>query len=139
MRHLTLPVPCISESCIEINIKLIFIFTLLCGTSKGFMKALKALIKPFEEPQRNVKRKINLIFSLQPGLRREELIEFLTQAWQTLKNEARIDMVSKPLKIVHKIEFIFIRILSYSDRKDGRGRLFFPEKKCYYLPSRPSL
>ena len=78
MRHLTLPVPCISESCIEINIKLIFIFTLLCGTSKGFMKALKALIKPFEEPQRNVKRKINLIFSLQPGLRREELIEFLT-------------------------------------------------------------
>ena len=30
----------------------------LCGTSKGFMKAFKALIKPFEPPQGNVKIKI---------------------------------------------------------------------------------
>ena len=32
-----------------------FIFTFLCGSSKGFMKAFKAFIKPFETPQRNVK------------------------------------------------------------------------------------
>ena len=42
---LTLPVPCISESYIEMKIELIFVFTLLCVTSKGFMK-------PFESPQR---------------------------------------------------------------------------------------
>ena len=36
----------------------IFIFTLLCGASKGFMKALSAFIKPFEAPQRSVKIKI---------------------------------------------------------------------------------
>ena len=35
----------------------IFIFTLFCGASKGFMKALKAFIKPFEAPQRIVKKK----------------------------------------------------------------------------------
>ena len=40
---LTLNVPCISESCIEIKIKL---------------KTLKAFIKPFEAPQRSVKTKI---------------------------------------------------------------------------------
>ena len=31
-----------------------FISTLLCGASKGSMKALKAFIKPFEAPQRSV-------------------------------------------------------------------------------------
>ena len=36
------------------KINLIFIFTLICGASKGFMKAIKTLIKPFEEPQRSV-------------------------------------------------------------------------------------
>ena len=35
----------------------IFIFTLLCGASKGLMKALKAFIKPFVAPQRSVKIK----------------------------------------------------------------------------------
>ena len=40
----------------------IFIFTLLCGASKGFMKALKAFIKPFEVPQRSVKIKILINF-----------------------------------------------------------------------------
>ena len=39
------------------NLK-IFIFTLYCGASAGFMKALKVFIKPFEAPQRNVKIKI---------------------------------------------------------------------------------
>ena len=42
-----------------------FIFTLLCGASKDFMKALKAIIKPFEAPRRSVKKKkINLILIL---------------------------------------------------------------------------
>ena len=40
----------------------IFIFSLLCGTSKGFMKASKAFIKPFETPQRSVKIKISVNF-----------------------------------------------------------------------------
>ena len=35
-----------------------FILTLLCGTTKGFMKAFKAFIKPFESTQRSVKIKI---------------------------------------------------------------------------------
>ena len=38
----------------------IFIHTLPFGASKGFMKALKAFIKPFEAPQRSVKIKIEL-------------------------------------------------------------------------------
>ena len=50
---LTLNVPCISESSIEKKLSQIFIFTLLCGASKGFMRAL--------------------IFFLRPGLRREGL------------------------------------------------------------------
>ena len=46
----------------EIKIKLNFYFhTSLCA-SKGFMKALKAFIKPFEAPQRSVKIKIQVIF-----------------------------------------------------------------------------
>ena len=40
------------------KINLIFLFTLLCGASKGFMKAFKAFTKPFEAPQRSVKIKI---------------------------------------------------------------------------------
>ena len=35
-----------------------FIFTLLCGASKGFMKALKAFTRPFKAPQRSVKAEI---------------------------------------------------------------------------------
>ena len=45
---------------------------LLCGASKGFMKALKAFIKLFEAPQRSVKIK-NLIFCHRPGLWQEGL------------------------------------------------------------------
>ena len=52
---LTLPVPMPDE---EKKLTQIFIFTLLCGTSKGFMKASKAFIKPFAAPQRSVKIKI---------------------------------------------------------------------------------
>ena len=39
-----------------------FIFTLLCGASQGFMKALKAFIKPLEPSQRSVKIKIYVVF-----------------------------------------------------------------------------
>ena len=42
----------------EEKLSLIFIFTFLCGASKGFMKALKAFIKAFEASQRSVKIKI---------------------------------------------------------------------------------
>ena len=42
-------------------------FTFLCGASKGFMYAFKALIKPFEALQRSVKQKFSLILSLCPG------------------------------------------------------------------------
>ena len=55
---LTLPAPCISETYIKMKITQIFIFTRLCGASEGFMKAIKAFIKPFEAPQRSVKIKI---------------------------------------------------------------------------------
>ena len=51
---LTFPVP-IPEA--ERKLIQVFIFTLLCGDSKGFMKALKAFIKSFKAPQRNVKMK----------------------------------------------------------------------------------
>ena len=40
----------------------ILILTLLCGASKGFIKAFKAFIKPYETPQRSVKIKININF-----------------------------------------------------------------------------
>ena len=43
----------------------VFIFALLFGASKGFMKAFKALIKPFEAPQRsvNIKSQVNFYFN----------------------------------------------------------------------------
>ena len=47
-RYRDVPVPCISESFIKIKINLIFFFTLLCGASKGFRKALKGLHKTFK-------------------------------------------------------------------------------------------
>ena len=56
---LTLPVPILDE---EKKLSQIFIFTLLCGVSKDFMKALNAFAKPFEAPQRSVKIKIYLNF-----------------------------------------------------------------------------
>ena len=59
-RLLTLPALHFSESCIKIKINLIFIFTILHGASKGFMKAFKA---EAEAPQRNVKIKFKIFFS----------------------------------------------------------------------------
>ena len=52
-----LPAPYILESCIKIKSGEIFIFTLLCGTLKGFKKALQVFIKLFEALQRSVKIK----------------------------------------------------------------------------------
>ena len=56
---LSLPVPIPDEEKLLI---LIFIFTLLCGALcgalKGFIMVLRAFIKPFEAPKRNVKIKI---------------------------------------------------------------------------------
>ena len=46
------------------------IFLLLCGASKGFMKAFKAFIKPFETPQGSVKI---IFFSVRSGWRWEGL------------------------------------------------------------------
>ena len=57
--NLTLPAPIPDEGKKLIEI---FIFTLLCGGTKGFMKVLKAFIKPFEAPQRSVKIKTSVNF-----------------------------------------------------------------------------
>ena len=40
----------------KINVS--FYFCIVCGPSKGFIKALKAFTKPLEAPQRSVKIKI---------------------------------------------------------------------------------
>ena len=62
---LTLPVPCISE---EKKIGEIFIFTLFCGVSKGFMKVFKVFVKLVEAPQRSVKINISPNFFSSSGL-----------------------------------------------------------------------
>ena len=67
LSQLTLLAPCVSESYLKIKINLNFYFALLCGASKGFMKASKAFIKPFERPQRSVKIKILINFSFFVG------------------------------------------------------------------------
>ena len=56
------------RSCIKIKVNLNFYFHILCDTSKGFMKS------PIEVPQRNLKIKFKLVFSLLPGSRREGLM-----------------------------------------------------------------
>ena len=67
----------------------IFIFRFLCGSSKGFMKAFKGFIKPFEAPQRSVKIKM-LIFSLCQGLGQQGLsliiylVKFLCQVFLSM-------------------------------------------------------
>ena len=56
---LILPIPIPND---EKKLSQIFIFTLLYGAWKHFMKAFKAFIKPIEAQQRSVKLKFNLIF-----------------------------------------------------------------------------
>ena len=63
---ITLPVLCISESCIETKN---FIFTPLCGASKGFMKGWKVFKKPFEAPQRSGKIKTSIKFFFLSGIK----------------------------------------------------------------------
>ena len=58
---LTLPIQILDE---EKKLTEIFIFTLFCGASKGFMKVLKAFIKPFEVPKRSGKIKVSVNFYL---------------------------------------------------------------------------
>ena len=60
---LTLPVPIPDE---ERKLGEIFILAILCGASKGFMKTLKAFMKPFEAPQKSVKIKIELCVLIMP-------------------------------------------------------------------------
>ena len=45
----------------KISLKFLFSYFFV-GPQKGFMKALKAFIKPFEAPQRSVKIKISIKF-----------------------------------------------------------------------------
>ena len=68
MIDFTLPVPYISENYIEIKIKLNYIFTFLCGASKGFIGPHKT----FRGTTKKCENK-DLIFSLRPGLGREGL------------------------------------------------------------------
>ena len=42
--NLTLPAPILDE---DMKLTLIFVFTLLCGASKGFMKALRPYLSKF--------------------------------------------------------------------------------------------
>ena len=58
-RSVTLPVPIPGK---RKKLTQIFIFTLLCDASKGFMKALKAFIKSFETLERSAKIKISVSF-----------------------------------------------------------------------------
>ena len=68
--YITHNAPCVSESCIEIKIKLNFLFQ----TSLWYLKRFYEGLKAFEAPQRSVKIKYNLIFSLcPPGLGREQI------------------------------------------------------------------
>ena len=50
-------------------------FTLLCGASKGFMKALKTIIKYYEAPQRSVKIKIELNFYFNTTFRNGQVVK----------------------------------------------------------------
>ena len=60
------------ESRIKMKIKLNFYFRTLCSVPKGFMKALKAFIKPFETPQRSVKIKTQLNFFSSSGVKGQQ-------------------------------------------------------------------
>ena len=79
---------------VEIKINLNFIFTLLCDASKGFAKALKAFIKTFQAPQRSVKIKNKLIFSLHLGSRRILLI-MVPMSTANIKLTAGVDIFQR--------------------------------------------
>ena len=56
------------ECTFKIKINLNFYFTLLYGASKGFIKAFKAISKPFEIPQKGVELKISVNFLSSSGI-----------------------------------------------------------------------
>ena len=70
---LTLIDPCISESYIEIKIKFKFYFHTSLWCLKRFYEVLQGLHKTFRGTTMKCENKINLIFSLRPGLGREAL------------------------------------------------------------------
>ena len=57
LKCLTLSVPILDEEKKFTTRERVKIFTLLWGAAKGFTKALKAFIKPFEAPEKSVKIK----------------------------------------------------------------------------------
>ena len=73
-----------------------FIFTILCGASKGFMKTLKAFIKLSEAPERSVKIKISVNFFFLSGIR-------TLKVKASIKNLKKIVILSKQGKYVIKI------------------------------------
>ena len=85
---LFLPFPPRAFQKVVLNYQLTHIFTFLRGASKGFMKAFKAFIKPFEAPQRRVKIKIydNFLSSSGIGTGRvnDEVITALTEKQQII-------------------------------------------------------
>ena len=97
---LTPPAPCISESYIKIRINWIFVFTLLCAASKGFLKAFRAFLKPSKAPQGSVKKK--LFFSLSPELRREGL------KWKVTDRMRMINLLKCCFKILRICFSIFL-------------------------------
>ena len=101
---LTLPIPIIPD-----KEKKPFIFTLLCGASKGFMKGLKAFMKPFETPQRSVKIKIWLTFCLsqynfQKCTGREGLKQSLNYTELSSKNSHILDLVNPSMQKDYETE-----------------------------------
>ena len=72
---LTLPVPCILESCIKIKINLNSYFHIS-------LRCLRRFYEGFEAPKRSMKIKFKLIFSLRPWSGRESLVEtFIFDGW----------------------------------------------------------
>ena len=57
------------------KIKVSFYFHVHFGASKGFMKTLKAFIKPFEAPQRSVDIKIQLNFYFNTTFRNARVVK----------------------------------------------------------------
>ena len=70
---LTLNVPCISKSCVEIKIKLNFYFHTSLWCLKRFYEGLKGIHKTFEATQRSVEIKIQLNFFSSSGIGTERV------------------------------------------------------------------
>ena len=60
--HYLFPPRAFQKDVLKQKLTYFFIFTLICGTSKCFMKAFRVLIKSFKTPQRSMKIKISVNF-----------------------------------------------------------------------------